>query len=151
MNVSDELFTYTTNIEGHVGVTARHSNRFRVSVNTSPHRLILLSLQFLSIIIIFLNWSFSKTNKYSFFSALSRFICSTRSSLGDVGVGILNLQNNVILECWPGVYEYTVNISPHQRLASFNLGVSLTEQRNLTRLRVNLNHDDDFYGDHYDD
>ena len=25
--------------EGHVGVTARHSNRFRVSVNTSPHRL----------------------------------------------------------------------------------------------------------------
>ena len=26
-------------IVGHVGVTARHSNRFRVSVNTSPHRL----------------------------------------------------------------------------------------------------------------
>ena len=25
-------------IVGHVGVTARHSNRFRVSVNTSPHR-----------------------------------------------------------------------------------------------------------------
>ena len=37
------------------------------------------------------------------------------------------------------MYEYTVNISPHQRLASFNLGVAITEQRNFTRLEVVIN------------
>ena len=43
-----------------------------------------------------------------------------------------------------GVYEYTVNISPHQRLASFNLGVSVTEQRNFTRLEVVFNDDHNY-------
>jgi len=74
---------------GHVGVTARHSNRFRVSVNTSPHSIVTFYLLY-------------------------------EELLGRRG----------------GVYEYTVNISPHQRLASFNLGVSVTEQRNFTRLEV---------------
>ena len=51
------------------------------------------------------------------------------------------------------MYEYTVNISPHQRLASFNLGVAITEQRNFTRLEV-LEEDDDFFSNinsDYDD
>jgi len=74
---------------GHVGVTARHSNRFRVSVNTSPHSIVTFYLLY-------------------------------EELLGRRG----------------GVYEYTVNISPHQRLASFNLGVAITEQRNFTRLEV---------------
>eukprot|EP00092_Neocalanus_flemingeri_P002183 GFUD01002323.1.p1 GENE.GFUD01002323.1~~GFUD01002323.1.p1 ORF type:complete len:676 (-),score=217.81 GFUD01002323.1:157-2109(-) len=74
---------------GHVGVEARHSNRFRVSVNTGARSLV-------------------------------RFYLLYEELLGRRG----------------GLYQYLVNINPHQKLSHFSLGVSITEQRNITHIAV---------------
>jgi len=74
---------------GHVEVTARHSNRFRVSVSTGQHSIVTFYLLY-----------------------------------------------EELLERKGGQYQYVVNISPHQRIANFRLGLSLTEQRNITRLQI---------------
>jgi len=74
---------------GHVGVEARHSNRFRVSVNTGANSLV-------------------------------RFYLLYEELLARRG----------------GLYQYLVNINPHQKLSHFSLGVSITEQRNITHITV---------------
>ena len=35
-----------------------------------------------------------------------------------------------------GLYQYLVNISPHTKLSHFSIGVSITEQRNITHIAV---------------
>ena len=35
-----------------------------------------------------------------------------------------------------GLYQYLVNISPHTKLSHFSIGVSITEQRNITYIAV---------------
>merc|ERR1719474_758148 len=74
---------------GHVGVEARHSNRFRVSVNTGARSLV-------------------------------RFYLLYEELLARRG----------------GQYQYLVNISPHTKLSHFSIGVSITEQRNITHIAV---------------
>ena len=68
---------------------ARHSNRFRVSVNTEARSLV-------------------------------RFYLLYEELLARKG----------------GLYQYFVNISPHTKLSHFSIGVSITEQRNITHIAV---------------
>ena len=68
---------------------ARHSNRFRVSVNTGPRSLVRFYLLY-----------------------------------------------EELLQRRGGLYQYLVNISPHTKLSHFSLGVSITEQRNITYIAV---------------
>jgi len=70
---------------GHVGVEARHSNRFKVSVNTGAR---------------------SKVRFHLLYEEL--------------------------LQRRRGLYQYLVNINPHVKLSHFSLGMSITEQRNIT-------------------
>ena len=68
---------------------ARHSNRFRVSVNTGARSLV-------------------------------RFYLLYEELLARRG----------------GQYQYLVNISPHTKLSHFSIGVSITEQRNITHIAI---------------
>ena len=68
---------------------ARHSNRFRVSVNTEARILV-------------------------------KFYLLYEELLARKG----------------GLYQYFVNISPHTKLSHFSIGVSITEQRNITHIAV---------------
>lgn len=68
---------------------ARHSNRFRVSVNTGANSLVKFYLLY-----------------------------------------------EELLERRGGLYQYLVNINPHQKLSHFSLGVSITEQKNITYIAV---------------
>ena len=80
-----------TSIEkkGHVGVEARHSNRFRVSVNTGARSLVKFYLLY-----------------------------------------------EELLQRRHGIYQYRVNINPHMKLRHFSIGISVTERRNITSIRL---------------
>ena len=68
---------------------ARHSNRFRVSVSTEPHSVVMFYLMY-----------------------------------------------EELLARKGGHYEYLVNISPMTRLKHFSVGVTITEQLNITMIAV---------------
>ncbi|XP_023341336.1 inter-alpha-trypsin inhibitor heavy chain H6 [Eurytemora carolleeae] len=74
---------------GHVGVSARHSNRFKVSVNTQPGEVV-------------------------------RFYLLYEELLKRKG----------------GVYNYIINISPHQKLSNYVIDVNIAEQKNISRINV---------------
>jgi len=74
---------------GHVGASARHSNRFKVSANTEP-------------------------------GSTVRFYLLYEELLRRKG----------------GIYNYIINISPHQKLSNYTIDVNIVEQNNISRIHV---------------